>query len=160
MHRSRLGGKRNADSLEDGEVDSQAKRHKTSSTTTAAPDRPKLMSTIASVTSPSGTDPFSRWDPNAAETVHAAKPAVRDVDAQPDNMRRNRRMLGAIMGHLDTARKNLEKDQTLKLQETVVTSAMQKNKEEGVRIAKEGREKVTSWLHTSSCVLTFKNIFG
>jgi hypothetical protein len=113
--------------------------------------RPRLQSTIAMATpaaalvtaagglprslSPAGRagDPGpERWDPHDASVVH--RPAVRQVDIQPDNMKRNRRMFGALMGHLGVARKNLEKDSSIKTQEAVESTVTQKNRSESERI--------------------------
>lgn len=102
--------------------------------------RPKLMSTIAVVVSPShGSD---RWNPNDEDSVQAAKPAAREVEQRPDNMSRNKRMLGALMGHLNTARKNLENDSTIKVQESIEINVALKNREQ-IKVAKrEEGEKV------------------
>lgn len=106
--------------------------------------KPKLMSAIAVVVPPSGPedDTSGRWDPNNEAEVHSAKPATRAVEKQPDAMRRNRRMFGALMGHLDTARRNLERDSTIKVQESVETNVVEKNREQ-IRVAtREEKEKV------------------
>lgn len=108
--------------------------------------RPKLMSTIAAVVQPASDKRLAadndRWDPNDDDSVHAAKPAAREVETRPDSVQRNKRMLGALMGHLNTARKNLEADSTIKVQESIESSVVQKNKEQSVVAAREVSEKV------------------
>lgn len=110
--------------------------------------RPKILSRIAVVVS-SGAESQShpevesdRWIPNS-DDLHPSKPSTQEAYKKPDTVQRNKRMLGALMGHLNKAKKNLERDATsIGTQETLKANATEKNLAESKRVAE--LQRITS----------------
>lgn len=117
----------------------------------------KIMSTIAAVVKPTDKDQNDsnsegRWNDQSS------KPHPQKAYLKPDTVKRNRRMFGALMGHLDRASTSLKKDASLiekqGLQRKLVT---EKNMIESKRVSEfqrkvslEEKEKVFSEQFMSS----------
>ncbi len=91
-----------------------------------------------------------RWNPEETSNEIHDKPTLADVYAKPDVVQRNKRMFGALMGHLGKAKEILQHDSLLiEKQDQQKLAASVKNKEESKRlfqlqreVSREEREKV------------------
>lgn len=97
--------------------------------------RPKLLSSIVVVNSQQNGDLKPEEDDMTISSVQNSIKSRSDIEIQPENRNRNKRMFGSLIGHLGLARKNLEKDVIINKQNTVATSVLHKNSEESKRLS-------------------------
>ena len=97
--------------------------------------KPRVMSAVAAVI---------QHDTATSTENHdncSSKPLIREQNLNPDAVRRNRRMFGALMGHLGKAQQSLKTDSSLlERQNAVKSSAMHRHVEESKRIIKQQRK--------------------
>lgn len=92
----------------------------------------KLMSVVGAV--------HKRLDETNEEET--AKASASNRSSKPDDISRNKRVFGALMGHLGKAKKMLEVDSTkIDRQSTVKNAATEKNKAESEKVLTIIRQK-------------------
>ena len=84
------------------------------------PAAKKLLSAVGAV---KGTDPEST-------RVESPRSVQAGVFTKPDELIRNKRVFGALMGHLGKAKKNLEVDARIEKQSSLNSAASEKNRME------------------------------
>jgi hypothetical protein len=125
--------------------------------------KPKILSRIAVVV-PSSAESrpqpemdSDRWVPSS-EDAQPSKPSTQEAYRKPDTIQRNKRMLGALMGHLNKAKQNLEKDATsIEVQETLKANATEKNLAESKRVAE--LQRITSREERNKVSIVFVSLF-
>lgn len=99
--------------------------------------RPKIMSAIASVSkSLTNEDELEKSTQKTANDRNKDEESkVNEAYTKPEAVKRNRRMFGALMGHLDLAKKKLEQDSNkIDQQNRLKSIAMEKNQLEAKRV--------------------------
>jgi hypothetical protein len=95
---------------------------------------PKLLSSIAVVRSVESAPVEERWQLESQGEEHE-KPQ-QEAYSKPVTVQRNKRMFSALMGHLNSAQKTLQKDSSLiEKQDQRKSEASQKNNKESQRVA-------------------------
>jgi hypothetical protein len=110
---------------EDGEISGRKRdRDEVETITKVASPRKKVISSVVAISSSSADDAFTK----------VSRPVVRDT-GNPETAGRNRRLFGALMGHLGKARETLSRDSgKIELQSTQKNAAAEKNMQESMRV--------------------------
>lgn len=99
--------------------------------------KPRVMSAVAAVIHHDSVTPV---DSHGAVDC-PSKPLIRKQNLNPDAVRRNRRMFGALMGHLGKAQQSLKTDsELLERQNAMKSTAMHRHVEESKRIIKQQKK--------------------
>ena len=131
--------------MEDGSQGYMKKRHREDDDRYSGLNKPKLMSAIAAVSSSVVDSDVSILylndsSRNLVNYNYADKPPTNEAYTKPDTVKRNKRMFGALMGHLDLARKKLEIDSTLiDRQKRLKELVTEKNQSESKKVAQMQR---------------------
>jgi len=120
--------------------------------------KPRIMSAIVSVSGPSN-EISNEVDIDSQDRSNGVgKPSAQEAYQKPEAIKRNKRMFGALMGHLGMAKKKLEQDNDLiEKQDRLKVLAMEKHQIEAKRLAliqriKE-REEKDAVTHTLSSTI-------
>ena len=118
--------------------------------------RPKVLSAIVAVSGIEKTQGSYDLENNFSA---ASRPHNQEAYVKPEAVRRNKRMFGALMGHLSLAKQRLEKDSSLiEKQDKLKVIATEKNQLEAKRLAhlqkinaRKEKDKVPSFFSLHSC---------
>jgi hypothetical protein len=148
----------------DSEEKSRKRIKVSSEVAVPAHQRPKLLSTIGNVRSQvAANSNFSgRRMGGKSDALESETPVVNEANSKPEMVQRNKRLFGALMGHLGKAKRKLEEDSsTIEKQVSLQMAVTQKNSEESKRLfqlhkelTNAEKEKVKSNFTTAICVNT------
>eukprot|EP00607_Mallomonas_marina_P009751 CAMPEP_0182419708 /NCGR_PEP_ID=MMETSP1167-20130531/4099_1 /TAXON_ID=2988 /ORGANISM="Mallomonas Sp, Strain CCMP3275" /LENGTH=410 /DNA_ID=CAMNT_0024594771 /DNA_START=123 /DNA_END=1355 /DNA_ORIENTATION=- len=138
---SAYGNGGNASNMNFNRPDNQRKRYRDDEPnfdSGISTTRPKVMSKIVAI---SGTH-ISDVDKNINDNGELEKTTSQEVYSKPEAVSRNRRMFGALMGHLDRAKRTIEKDDVIDKQSKLTALAAEKNLLEAKRQAHQQKMKI------------------
>lgn len=108
------------------------------SSSSSVPKRPRILSTIGSATSANNSQSSETAERDEAREGGDSKSSIHN---RPEFVQRNKRLFGALMGHLGTAKRKLEEDSsTIDKQTSRQNAVAHKNSVENRRLQQLQRE--------------------